>query len=358
MTTTKCVLVCGSFFPREGGAERQMRSVLGRLGADGVRATVVTQVLEGQPRRATAPDTSIAIARVGSKFAFRRLPRLGQAVFLLAATLRAIRERPTAVVSLQFGSASLAGSLAARATRSRHVVRLTGGGTATHRSEPFARASNPLGRLLVHVICARDDLVVVAPAEHLLGDFRQAFPAIVVQAAVVPNGVDAPPEGNPAGDEMRRGVVWYARGGTEQSVAFFRSIAAACPDVPFYVLGQHVTHAELPNVRSLGWCDDVYSVLNGARVLLNTSRTEGSPNMALQALAVGCHVLGADNAGINELKHRFPGHVHTYPLDSEGTLVSTALSTLHTEALPGRASIPTPADVCAQWEQLISREED
>ena len=38
--------------PREGGAEKQMREVLGRLEDGGARVCVVTQPIEREPRRA------------------------------------------------------------------------------------------------------------------------------------------------------------------------------------------------------------------------------------------------------------------------------------------------------------------
>ena len=350
--TTRCVLVCGSFMPREGGAERQMRSVLVRLDAEGVETTVVTQVLDGQPRGAMVPGTGVAIERVGSGFAFRRFPRIGQALFLMAALARVISLRPATVVSLQFGSASAAASLAARAVRSRHVVRLTGGGTSAHRSEPFVRASSRLGRLLVRLISAGPDVVVVAPAQHLLDDFQEAFPQARVDMELVPNGVD-PLGGGRLEDRLRRGVVWYARGGAEQSVAFFLSVAAGCPEVPFYVVGQPVDVDDVPNVQSSGWCEDVYPVLRRARILLNTSKTEGSPNMALQAISSGCHVLGAENAGISELVNRYPRHVHTYPWVAPDLVVCRILTRLHAQESPGMGVLPTSENVFTQWHELL-----
>lgn len=339
--------------PREGGAEKQMRSVLAQLDAQGVQATVVTQVLEGQPRRAMVSGTGVAIERVGSRFAFRRLPRVGQGLFVLVALTRVVALRPTTVLSLQFGSASTAASLGARALGVKHIVRLTGGGTSVYRSESFARRSNPLGRLLVWLISTGPDVVVVAPAQHLLDDFKEAFPKARVQVELVANGVD-PPSVEEFEGRDRHGVVWYARGGAERSVEYFLSIAAGCPAILFNVIGEEIAVGEFPNIQSLGWCEDVYSVLSRARVLLNTSKTEGSPNMALQAIASGCYVLGAENAGITELVRNYPNHTFTYAWAAPEASVRQTLMRLHAQELPGAALPPTPEIIALRWHELLT----
>lgn len=170
------VMVSGSFWPREGGAERQLREILALLSDQGADAAVVSQVLEGSPRREFAPGAKIAIHRVGSRTAFAIAPRFGHALFVLAATWRALRLRPDVLVSLQFGAATVAASMAARILRIRHIIRLTGGGSATFRSEAEARASTPIGRILVRIGAGGTQKTIVAPAQHLLDDLQEFFP--------------------------------------------------------------------------------------------------------------------------------------------------------------------------------------
>lgn len=345
-------LVSGSFMPREGGAEKQMRQVLGRLSSGGARVRVVTQPIQHEPRRASIPGTSVQIQRVGSLGAFRRTPRLAQLLFCLVASFRVAVFRPRVIISLQFGAATVAASLAARVTGARHIIRLTGGGTSRYRSESVARADSWAGRRLVAIATGYRRVTLVAPAQHLLSDFKESFPDRPVEVMCVPNGVEVPSRHVTIADVDRRGVVWYARSGSERSHELFFSVVACRPDLEFLVVGQPVPTNGRANVTSLGWCSDVFAVLGRARVLLNTSVAEGSPNMALQAVAAGCFVVGVDNAGIEELKVRYPDHVSTYSLESPEA-AAELIDRLHHKTLPRQASVPTPDVTAGRWNELL-----
>ncbi len=338
--------------PREGGAEKQMREVLARLEAGGASVRVVTQPIEHEPRRASIPGTTVLILRVGSLSAFRRAPRLAQILFCLVASFRVAVFRPKVVISLQFGAATVAASVAARVTGARHIIRLTGGGTSRYRSESVARANNWAGRRLVAIATGYRRVTVVAPAHHLLSDFQESFPNRSVEMMWVPNGVEVPSQHATIADSDRYGVVWYARSGSERSYELFLSVVARRPDLDFIVVGQPVPTAGRANVTSLGWCSDVFAVLGTARVLLNTSVAEGSPNMALQAVAAGCFVVGVDNAGIQELEAAYPNHVSTYSLESPEA-AADLLARLHYMTLPPQASVPTPDVTAKRWNELL-----
>lgn len=348
------VMVSGSFWPREGGAERQMRAILDSVATSLRPSSVVTQVLEGEPRRARVGH--VRVWRAGSSRLFRSTPRLAQFWFLLSATVRALSLRPGLLLSVQFGSATVAASLVARATSSAHIVRLTGGGTARHRSEPEARSSSSTGRLIVRFVTANPRCVVVAPAQHLLDDLAEFFPRTTNELVHIPNGVPDPPpqplRRRPVG--VRQGVVWYARAGSESSDSLFLRVVRAMPGVQFSVVGRRLD-ADEPNLRLLGWLDDVAPVLDAALVVLNTSRTEGAPNFVLQGLAAGCRVVAVDNRGLREVARGFPSHVELFPADDAEAGVETIGRALAREQVEAAARPATVRQVFGTWEELIRR---
>ncbi|MGJ9411601.1 DapH/DapD/GlmU-related protein [Aeromicrobium sp. CF4.19] len=344
-------LVSGSFWPREGGAERQLRTVLSELAASSERVQVVTQALPGQPKRYVDPHLPLTVHRVGSSAALSKAPRLGQLTFVVAAFLQVLCSRPATVVSLQFGSATVAASMAANIIRARHVVRLTGGGSETFRSEPEARASSSRGRLLVQIGTWGRGKLLIAPARHLLNDFSEFFPSIAIETRLLPNGVDVDPPH--AGTETSRlGVLWYARSGTPRDAPVLHEVAAHCPELSFTVIGAAVD-STLPNIQSAGWIEKPASLLTQVRCLLNTSPSEGSPNLALQAISSGCHVVGGQNAGLEELRGDFPTHVHTCDL-ADPTEVAQELLRCHLLELPGQGRVTTSTEASRMWrEEMI-----
>lgn len=345
---TDVVLVSSSFWPREGGAERQLRQVLSAAEQAGLSCAVVTHALPNQSRRAEV--NGIHVRRVGSAWLTSRFPRLGQILCTAAQARQVLRLRPRTAVTIQIGAASMAVALVRRMSQTRHIVRLTGGGTGKWRSEPWARRATRVGRLVVWAV-ARRGVVIISPARHLLVDLAEAFPRSAATARLIPNGVPDP--GSPTDcDHARSGVVWYARGGSVRSGPAFLSIAEACSDLDILAIGQTGDLPDVPAVRRLGWVEDPYTVLQDCRVLLNTSPTEGMPNMALQALAAGLYVVGPSNAGLVELADTYPDHVKlvdiTQPED-----VAEVLRSLHSSALPGPAAVPRSADVARVWLDLF-----
>ena len=346
---TDVLLSAASFWPREGGAERQMKHVLSRLTRSGLSCVVVTQVLPGQPRR-TEVD-GVRVVRVGSTRLLRRAPRLGNVVWALCQSLTILRLRPRATISLQLGVASAAVAVTAGVRRRRHVVRLTGGGTLTFPSEPWVRRSTLVGRLVVRVV-ARRQVLLVAPAQHLIDDFAEAFPRHRLAMRVVPNGVDAiEPTQLLAGTE-RHGVVWYARGGAVRSGQAFSAVAGACPDLDFVAIG-HTSEVEpADNVASLGWVDDPVGVLGAARVLLNTSPTEGMPNTVVQALSAGMRVVGPPNQGLSELARAYPDRVTLVDV-GDPVLTGEVLRRAHSGRLPEPVVVPSAAEVADTWQEIL-----
>jgi glycosyltransferase involved in cell wall biosynthesis len=344
----RVVLVCGSFAPREGGAERQMRAVLAGLSRSGYECHVVTQRLPDSPKSESIDG--ISVHRVGSFSAFNVHPRVGMVAYLLAALGASLRLRPGHIVSLQVGAASLAGSVVSRLVRCPHTVRLTGGGSARFRSEAFARSATLNGRLVTSLVLNRRKAVLVAPARHLIADFEECFPHLRASRRVVPNGVPVLPQPPPT--RRRTGVVWYSRRGSEQTESLFLQVARRCDSVPFRVIGTEIRGVAPPNVEQLGWVDQPMRAMWEARVLLNTSPYEGSPNVALQALATGCRVVGRDNAGMRELRERYGEAVRLVADGDAESLAEEVRRAVAAESL-SPAPVVTTDDARGQWQSLL-----
>jgi glycosyltransferase involved in cell wall biosynthesis len=147
-------------------------------------------------------------------------------------------------------------------------------------------------------------------------------------------------------------VLWYGRDDWYKNPAAFRQLASACPDVSFATIGR----ADLPasdNVRDLGWRDDVAALLPRVRVLLMTSRFEGSPNLALQSLACGVPIAAFDIAATRELAADHPARVFLAPPGDIAGLRAALSDALDTG--PGEpADVPSLNDVRNQWLDLLS----
>lgn len=340
------VFVSGSFAPREGGAERQMRQILAHMVADGKTCLVLTQPVPGQPSREVIDG--IVVRRLGSPAAFALSHSLGKLTFLLSATIVAARARPDRLMSSMLGAASVSAAVAARLNRVPHILRLTGGGTERFRSEPVARASRLSSRLWCRLFDRRHT-VVVAPASHLLRDFALAFGNHRSLRWQIDNGVSPPP---PPADK-REVVAYYARGGSRVNDEHFLELARATPTVRYEVFGREIPDSP-DNVVCLSWISLPEELLNTCRALVNTSLTEGSPNTALQALATGCIVIGFDNPGMRELYSRFPDRVLLCQYGDVTALSHQVHAALAVKSVQ-RPRITTTQEARHQWFQLIEK---
>lgn len=340
---TDVVLVSCSFYPREGGAERQLRSILAQLVKDGFSVAVVTQVIPGMVPDPSGFVDGVRIYRVGSVLAFRKAPRLAGVLFILAALLRTLRMRPTLVLSLQMGTASAAAVSAARILRIPHVLRLTGGGSTRYRSEPVARAASRVGRTWSRLF-SRSRTVIAAPALHLLADFSLSFPGSPCETRYLPNGVLLPAEQPEKLDD----VVWYGRSGSEQSSSSLLEVADRLQNVEFSVIGQLAFDPVPNNVSLLGWQAEPEAVIGRHRVLLNTSLNEGMPNTVLQAIAWGTYVVGFDNPGMREVQARYPESVALVSPDDYPAAASAVKDALG-RGRPPEYEVPSDRDVKELW---------
>ena len=341
--------VCiGSWHPREGGSERQLRQVLPILGERGVEALVITQALPGQKR--SAEYDNVRVRRVGSAVLFRVAPRVGQLWFVVCVVAQGWVFRPTSVLSTQLGSASIAARVLSSLRRVPHVLRLTGGGAgAAEANEVTRRSSGRSGRFLMRSALGRRT-TVTAPAQHLLDAFAAKPRLRVNLAKPVMNGVAAFPGQPDLG--APKDVLWYGRSGTSKNIAAFCDLVEAAPDISFAVLGAVDLPQTYDSVSLLGWHDRPESVIANYRAVVSTSLSEGMPNVALQALQAGVPFVAFDIPGHREAAQFAPHGVHLVPPGDVTALVRTLRDT---ESL-GRdfsRTIPTLEEAADNWSQLL-----
>ncbi len=347
------VLVTGSFSPREGGAERQLRSVLADLARQGATVAVVTQVMASRKLKRVETIEGIRVYRVGSRWAFRFLPPIAHVVFLVCALLVALWLRPSALVSLQMGAASIAAALAARICGARHYLRLTGGGSEKFRSEPMARAAKRSGRIATRLY-STPNTTVLAPARHLLADFAEAFPDMKCSTRFIPNGVSLP-SGTVA---KTADVIWYSRAGSQQSADQFEHIVDLLPDVSFTVIGRYEPAHLRKNVLALGWQESPESVIGRHRVIVNTSPAEGMPNTILQALAWGCRAVAFDNAGTKELAAAYPEAVSLVNPGDYRAAAAAVSRALAEKAAPATPEVVSSEQARKIWQEMLLNKEE
>ena len=74
-------------------------------------------------------------------------------------------------------------------------------------------------------------------------------------------------------------------------IAFIVELARRLGDVQFELLATNLKDGLPPNVRALGWVEDMDAVMRRATVLVRPVMHDGLSNMVLEALAYGRHVL-------------------------------------------------------------------
>lgn len=316
MTAGRCALILSTFRPVTGGYQRQLEAVFAALQRDHQwHVGVVTRSQHGSPRHELVEGLPVRRAGTnGPTFAAAAAAWLGSF-------------RPDVLVTAQLGSAAVAAVSFGSLTRRPVVVRLAGSEDLDSAAARFVAAT-----------AART--VLVAPSRHQLDAVEWPLPKVVM-----PNGVrvlDAP-----AG----QAALWYGRDTRAKNPEDFAELVAANPDVPFIALGD----AALPdrsNLLQRGWVADAADALVDASVFVSTSRSEGSPNVALQAIGMGRPVVAFENAAYSELAAQYPGYVHVVPF-GDVTAMATALRAAMASGVPVPAGVPTVAQAAARWDRLL-----
>ena len=341
----RVTLVISSFAPLEGGAERQLRLVFSRLVALGDTVTVVTLRQPGCLSREMLSGMTVIRRGVSTRSKLRRVTNA------LRMILAVSRSNPDVIVSSQLGAATLSAFASSRINHVPHVIRLAGGSAIG--PEAFARSQSFTQRLVLSRLVARAAFVV-SPAAHLLSGSDPITSAFEPIASVIPNGVSMPSNRAEAEGCSPVDVIWVGRNDPVKGVDDLLKIACRCPQLTFLALGLEPTISTPDNLECLGRVSNVADRMPGAKVFLTTSRFEGSPNAALEALAMGVPVIGYDIAGLQELEQRYGDAVTLSPFGDLGALEAQLRKLVERPRKVNRQP-PTVDDVAPLWRNLLER---
>ncbi len=244
------------------------------------------------------------------------VPRLRQALPWIMRQVDAIR--PDAIVSVMgYLNLALLGIRPLLAGRPRIVVREANLVAPTLRALP----SWAPGRSLYRWLYPRASLVI-APGERIRADILAHAPGCRSSIRICPNPVDeaglrarAVSPARPAGDGLR--IV--AAGRLTRQKGFDRLVDAFATlpgDAVLTIFGegeerealgrQAVALGVAGRMRLPGFTDDLPAAIAGADVFALSSRWEGLPNVALEALALGTPVVATSEACLEEVAARAP----------------------------------------------------
>ncbi len=136
---------------------------------------------------------------------------------------------------------------------------------------------------------------------------REKYPVITQDGPVIWNAVDTAlftPEGprRALAGRVRICYVTYSTNPRKGAPELYR-VAAAHPDVDFYLCGRYENPPLLPNLHVLGLLgrQELAEVMRSCDVFLTFSQNEACPNVVLEAMASGKPVLYLDSGAAPEL---------------------------------------------------------
>ena len=283
------LLTC--FLPQlsAGGAERVILAIAGELVQRGYRCDLVTAQAGGRwEGKVPAGVRDICLDR---RKPLHAIPRL-------IAYLR--RERPAALLSSVF-SANVAAVAACQVSRTRCALR------EAFWAEQDTRSGGPLSRavntLALRMLYRRAD-AIIALTNELAAHIHEATGIPEGRITVIPNphlalGADAMPPN-------RESDLILACGRLEPQKDFdtlLQAFALLSRERParLVILGEGSQRQHLEQrasdlgiseaVRLAGYSDRVDDWMRRAKVFVSTSRSEGFPNVLLEAVAHGCDVV-------------------------------------------------------------------
>ena len=312
--------------PVEGGAEKQLRLIAESLVERGWSVHIVARATDD--------------ARPGHVRVVNARPRLR----LLTDTVGQFRTlQPDVVVGSLISGVSMAGLATARAHSVPYVLRLGGpvGRFSAGRQRLFARAA------------LRSCTYIVVNAEHLREDVQGIEPRLRVPVTVIPNGVPTSSAQVTDGRGPDVTVLFYTNGNPLKNEADFLEVVSRARTLQFRAVGATDSLPDLPNLRRLGWVQDLSEEFSRCDVVLNTSTFEGSPNFCLQGLSAGRPVAGFANEGLLELQRTYGEAVRLRPL--RDTLGLTELLTqTDWRSIAVSAQVPCVEDTVDRWETLLT----
>ncbi|HWL95415.1 MAG TPA: glycosyltransferase [Phycisphaerae bacterium] len=257
-----------------------------------------------------------------------------------------IRKLDPDIVHASLFHANLAARLVGRLDRNRPII------TSTVTIE----IERPSHRLLESMTAGLSDLHVAnsfAVETHL----REELGFDAARLTVIPNAVDfdglaaiLPVDRGESGLSDAPLIVWAGRmdpvKNLEMVVNVVALLAARMP-VQAVLLGDGPERQRIErfvdqralrgSIRLVGWSDNVTGWLKAADLLLFPSFTEGSPNVLLEALAVGCPVVAGDNPACAELIRRAGAGILCHPYDTT-SFVESCLQLIDVRAAARQAA--------------------
>ena len=337
-------LSISGFFPREDGAERQLRFILEKLADDGFVTTVVTGGVEGRSAvDFVGPLRIIGVGRVDQVALMRKLTKWFMGLW------RLFQSRPDVLLSSQLGVNTVMAAIIAIVLRKPHVVRLAGG-SRNGFSESEWRSEHRLNALMLRGLLHRSHFV--APAEHLLTGSGSLPKLIRARSTVIPNGVLVIKETPPDLFTRPLAVAWVGRDNLVKGVPVLLEMAKRCATVTFQAIGIGRQPDAPPNIRFHGRLADPSTILEGCRVLLSTSSFEGSPNVVLEALGVGLPVVAFEIDGIREIADRYSPAIKLAPKNDLDAMAHLIQSTVN-DPPSAEARPPSISEVAKVWSSLL-----
>lgn len=343
-TPPRLTIFSAAWQPIEGGAEKQLRQVAEILADRGWQVRVFAGAARGA-EGASRDDRGIDV---------RRLTAAGHDGLPTGTelTARMLLAASTTDADVVIGSLVSGASLAAVTyghLRRRPVVLRIGGHDFERLNTSWPRRQQ--GRYLV-----RGSSLVVVNAPHLAQQVVPFTGRHGPRVTTIRNGVaiDVAPTSLAVERSGPLRVLYYTNAGEPKNDPAFLKIVAAVPTALFRAVGRTDHLPDLANLDRRGWCDDIGPELAWADVVLNTSTSEGSPNLCMQALAVGRPVVGFANRGIIDLAESYPDAVSVVPMND----VSGACGILASRdwrQVKVKASVPSLGYAADQWEEWLIR---
>lgn len=235
-----------------------------------------------------------------------RSPRAADDLRALGGLVHELRRLRPDVVHTHTAKAGALGRLAARAAGVRTTVHTFHG----HLLHGYFSPAVTRGVVLTERALARRTTALVAVGERVRDDLVAAGVGRLDAYRVIPPGVQVPP--------VDRAAAAASLGVTGPTVSVVSrltrvkrpdrvlAVARLLPDVTFLVAGEGPLFAETraaapPNVRMLGWRDDVHVVHAAAGATLLTSDNEGMPVSLVEAALCGTPAVSTDAGSAREV---------------------------------------------------------
>jgi len=340
------------------------------IGGPAIQAVLLTRELADAGHSTsllvgTVPESegSMEYLADGMGVSLVRIPGLSREVSPMA-DLRALwdlyrwlrRERPD-ILHTHTAKAGALGRLAAFAARTPCVHTYHGNVFEGY----FSRKKTAL-YLMIERLLARGTrrIIAISPRQQfdLTNRFRVAPAARVstVRLGFDLNGFLEVAEKRFTENDGHPGLVvgWVGRLTAVKDPVMVPQIAALCTGVEavssFVMVGGGELQAEVEaeklrlnlngTLRLMGWLRDMPSTYEQIDVLLLTSRNEGTPVAAIEAMAAGCAVVLPDVGGVSDLMSGSPEPRDGYSIYDNGILVARRTPETFADALKWLASDP------------------